>query len=503
MKDKLPLRPQLPQALARFTLAALCLAITRCRSAETVERLPNFIIILTDDQGYADVGVYGAQGFETPSLDRLAREGIRFTSFYMANSACSPSRAALLTGSYPDRIGIPVVLGPRSTIGLNPEEITIAELLKSRGYATAAVGKWHLGDHPLFLPTNQGFDAYFGLPYSNDMSPDPRNNPRPHARLHPPLPLIRDTTIIEQEPNQSTLTRRYTEEAIAFIEAHAGQPFFVYLAYTFPHVPLYASDEFRGTTEQGLYGDVIREIDWSVGRILATLERLGLDEHTLVAFTSDNGPWLIFGNHAGSAGPLREGKGTTFEGGQRVPGIVRWPGHVPAGQVSDELVTAMDFLPTLARLADAELPADRVIDGHDIWPLLAGAPGARSPYQRFFYYRAGQLQAVRSGRWKLHVPHAYRTTVGGVIGRDGTPGSYAQAEIGLSLFDLEADIGETTDVAAQHPEVVERLLWFIEEGRHDIGDRITGSVGTGARLPGQVAEPWTKQMTEASPERQN
>lgn len=503
MKSKLAQRPQPAQALPWLALAALCLASTECRPQEMLERPPNFIVILTDDQGYADVGVYGAQGFETPNLDRLAREGIRFTSFYMANSACSPSRAALLTGSYPDRVGIPEVLSPRSTLGLNPDEITIAELLKSRGYATAAVGKWHLGDHPVFLPTNQGFDTYFGIPYSNDMSPDPRNNPRPHASGHPPLPLIRDTTIIEREPDQSTLTRRYTEEVIAFIEAHADQPFFVYLAHTFPHVPLYVSEELQGSTEQGLFGDVIAEIDGSLGAILATLDRLGLDEHTLIAFTSDNGPWLIFGNHAGSAGPLREGKGTTFEGGQRVPGIVRWPGHIPAGQVSDELVTAMDLLPTLARLAGAELPGDRVIDGHDIWPLLAGVTGARSPYEKFLYYRTGQLQAVRSGGWKLHVAHVYRTTVGGVIGRDGVPGSYAQTEIGLSLFDLEGDLGETTSVAAQHPEVVERLLRFIEEGRHDIGDRITGSVGTGARSPGQVAEPWTEQMTGGSDNRQN
>ena len=503
MRTKRLPRLRLAHGLACLGLVALGAIVTGCTGRERVERPPNFIIILTDDQGYADVGVYGARGFDTPNLDRLAQDGIRFTSFYMANSACSPSRAALLTGSYPDRVGMPRVLGPRSTIGLNPDEITIAELLKSRGYATAAVGKWHLGDHPVFLPTNQGFDTYFGIPYSNDMSPDPRNNPRPHASGHPPLPLIRDTTIIEREPDQSTLTRRYTEEVIAFIETHADRPFFVYLAHTFPHVPLYASQHFRGSTEQGLYGDVISEIDASLGAILATLERLGLDQHTLIAFTSDNGPWLIFGNHSGSAGPLREGKGTTFEGGQRVPGIMRWPGQIPAGQVSNEPVTAMDFLPTLARLAGAELPADRVIDGHDIWPLLAGVPGARSPYEKFFYYRTGQLQAVRSGRWKLHVPHAYWTTVGGEIGRDGVPGSYAEVEIGFSLFDLEADIGETTDVAGQHPDVVERLLRFIEEGRRDIGDDITESVGTGARRPGQVAEPWERQMTNGSGNRRN
>jgi len=398
-------------SLARRLVVFLSVVLMSAGCSERDDRPPNFIIIFTDDQGYADVGVYGAEGFATPNLDRLAREGIRFTSFYAVEAACSPSRAALLTGSYPVRVSIPHVLSPRARRGINPNEVTLAELLKTAGYATAAVGKWHLRDHPVFLPTNHGFDTYFGIPYSNDMSPVPADNPREGANLqYPPVPPIQDTTIIEREPDQTTLVLRYTEVAVSFTEDHANEPFFVYLAHSFPHVPLWASARFAGTTERGLYGDVISEIDWSVGEILRTLERLDLDDRTVVAFTSDNGPWLIFGNHGGSAGPFREGKGTTFEGGHRVPGIVRWPGRIPSGRVSHELVTAMDFLPTFAELAGVEVPGDRVIDGHDIWPLLSGDSEAGSPYTESYYCRGGQLQAVRSGRWKLHVPHGYSAT---------------------------------------------------------------------------------------------
>jgi arylsulfatase A-like enzyme len=465
----------------------------------SAEQAPNVVIILTDDQGYQDVGVYGAEGYATPNLDQMAAEGMRFTSFYMAASACTPSRAALMTGSYPTRVGIPGVLMPGSTVGLNPEEVTIAELVKEEGYATAAVGKWHLGDHPKFLPTNHGFDHYFGIPYSNDMSPDPANNPRERARRHPPLPLLEDTTVIEREPDQSQLTRRYTERAVEFIEQQQDNPFFLYLAHTFPHVPLYASEQFRESTEQGRYGDVIREIDWSTGRIMNTLERLDLDEDTIVIFTSDNGPWLIFGDHAGKAGPLREGKGTSFEGGHRVPCIVRWPGEIPAGTVSDEMVTVMDFLPTVANLVGAELPDDRVIDGYDIWPILSGATNAVSPYERFFFYRGGQLQAVRSGSWKLHIPHGYRSVVGGEIAHGGTPGNYARNEIGRALYNLTRDAGETNNVADEHPETVDRLRGYIEEARESIGDRATDTPGQDARPPGRVEEPWQVQVNVDSP----
>jgi arylsulfatase A-like enzyme len=457
------------------------------------------VLILTDDQGFADVGVYGAQGFATPNIDRLAREGMRFTSFYAPNAACSPTRAAIMTGSYAPRVGIPHVLNPRTRRGLNPQETTIAELLRDRGYATIAVGKWHLGDHPEFLPTNHGFDSYFGIPYSNDMSPAPANNPRQGANLmYPELPLIRDTVVIEREPDQRQLVQRYTGEVMDFLERNVDRPFFVYLAHSFPHVPLWASDRFAGTTERGLYGDVITEIDWSVGEILATLERLDLDDRTLVAFTSDNGPWLLLGNHGGSAGPFREGKATTFEGGHRVPALFRWPGHIPAGRVTDQLATGLDFLPTFARLGGATVPDDRVIDGYDIWPMLSASSEASSPYTEFFYYRGGQLQAVRSGKWKLHVPHAYPTLDGGEAGHDGSVGRYAQGRIDIALYDLEADPGEQLDVALDHREVVERLMTLIEWARRDIGDALTDTAGANARPAGQVDAPWEVQVTEGN-----
>jgi arylsulfatase A-like enzyme len=482
-------------AMIRTGCAIAALAVAAC--GRPAERPPNVVIIFTDDQGYADVGAYGAVGFETPNIDRLAAEGMRFTRFYTAESGCSPSRAALLTGRYPLRAGMPTVLAPRSVVGLNADETTLAEILKRQGYATAAVGKWHLGDHPDFLPLRHGFDSYFGLPYSNDMSPDPRNNPWERARSHPPLPLVRDTTIIEREPDQSTLTRRYTEEAIAFIEANRDRPFFLYLAHTMAHVPLYVSDAFRGSSEQGMYGDVIQEIDWSVGAIMATLERLGLDESTLVFFASDNGPWLVFGDHAGSAGPFREGKATAFEGGHLVPGIYRWTGTIPAGAVSDEVVTAMDVFPTVAGIVGIELRDDLIIDGHDIWPLVSGQPGATSPYEALFYYRRGNLHAVRSGKWKLHVPHDYPTLEGGTVGSGGQPGNYATGHIELSLFDLDNDPSESTNVAAEYPEVIERLLELIERARAEIGDRATGRQGSQAREPGRVAEPWSQQQQRA------
>jgi arylsulfatase A-like enzyme len=437
------------------------------------------VLILADDLGYGDIGCYGAKGQPTPNLDRMAREGIRFTDFYVAQAVCSASRTALLTGCYPNRLGILGALGPRSDHGISARERTIAEVLKPRGYATAIYGKWHLGHHPQFLPTRHGFDDYFGLPYSNDMYPQ-----HPSVKF-PALPLIQGENIITRNPDQTRLTTWYTERAVQFIDRSKDRPFFLYLAHNMPHVPLHVSDKFKGKSQRDLYGDVIMEIDWSVGEILRALQRNGLEDNTLVLFTSDNGPWLSYGEHAGSAGPLREGKGTTWDGGQREPCILRWPGKIPAGSVCREPAMTIDILPTLAKLADAPLP-ERRIDGLDIWPLISAQPGAKSPHEALYFYWDRELQAVRSGKWKLHFPHSYRTLGGKPGGSGGKPAPYGQAKIGLALFNLEDDIGEKTDVAGKHPEVVERLKALAEKAREDLGDSATNRPGKGVRQPGHI-----------------
>lgn len=466
----------------------IVLAVTVSSMAQP-EDLPNFVILLADDLGYGDLGSYGAEDIETPNLDQLAAEGMRLTSFYAAESACSQTRASLLTASYPLRAGVPTVLFPATLWGFNPAEITFAEIARDAGYATAAVGKWHLGDHPVFLPTNHGFDSYFGIPYSNDMSPVPANNPWPDNReRHPRLPLVEDTTIIEREPDQRQLTWRYTERALDFIDANQDRPFVLYLAYTMPHVPLFASNAFAGRSERGVYGDVVSEIDWSVGHIMTRLKELDLDEETLVLFTSDNGPWLLFGNHGGSAGPLREGKATSFEGGQRVPAIAWMPGTIEAGSVSDDVATVMDILPTVASSVGTPLPGDRVIDGRNLWPILTGDRESIDPYEAFFYYRDGRLEAVRSGPWKLHVPHSYLKPR--IVGMDGDAGEYDWVDMELSLYNLDLDIGETRDVASLNPAVVERLMNLIERGRREIGDYITEVNGSQARPELRLDDSW-------------
>ena len=468
-------------ALAWAGASALPLGCTpseRARQGEPAARPPNFVVILADDQGYADVGCYGAKGFQTPHLDRMAGEGVRLTDFYVGAAMCTPSRAALLTGCYPQRVGLPFVLGPASRVGINSREMTLAQVLKARGYATACYGKWHLGSRPEFLPTRRGFDDYFGLPYSNDMWP---NHP---TGTYPDLPLIEGERVVNPRvtsDDQRNLTTWYTERAVAFIEKNRDRPFFLYVPHNMPHVPLHVSDKFRGKSARGLYGDVIEEIDWSVGQILATLKRLGLDERTMVIFTSDNGPWLSYGDHAGSAEPLREGKHTTFEGGQRSPCIMRWPGGLPAGRTVGELVTSMDILPTVARLAGAPLPP-MPIDGKDAWPVLSCRDGARTPTDVLYYYLGWDLQAVRSGKWKLHLPHAYDHI--DVPGTGGMPGKGSQPKLELSLFDLERDIRETTNVAAANPDVVARLTALAAKAREDLGDGKT--TGPGRREPGKV-----------------
>jgi arylsulfatase A-like enzyme len=443
---------------------------------------PNFVIIFTDDQGYQDVGCFGSPNIKTPHLDRMAREGMRFTDFYVGQPVCTASRAALLTGCFPNRVGLLGALGPRSKIGISDKESTIAQLLKTRGYTTAIFGKWHLGDSPQFLPTRHGFDEYFGLPYSNDMWPNHPVNPR----NYPPLPLIRGEQVVGLMPDQTQLTTWYTEHAVRFIERNKDRPFFLYVAHNMPHVPLHVSDKFKGKSKRGLYGDVIMEIDWSVGQILETLQKNRIDEKTLVVFTSDNGPWLLYGNHAGSALPLREGKATTFDGGLREPCIMRWPGQIPAGRACHELAATMDLLPTFARLAGADLPRDRIIDGRVIWPLMSGQSGAKTPHEAYFYYWGKHLQAVRSGKWKLHLAHNYDHP--DPPGHDGKPGKYVKREIGPALFDLAADIGETNDLAVQHPEVVARLKVLAEKCREDLGDSATGQEGKNVRQPGRLEQ---------------
>jgi len=471
--------------LLLFTLAAGVSA-----TVAAAARLPNIVIIFTDDQGYADVGVFGAKGFKTPNLDRLAREGVKFTNFHVAQPVCSASRAALLTGCYPNRIGIHGALGPLAKHGINDNELTLAELLKQKGYATGMAGKWHLGRPAQFLPVHHGFDEYLGLPYSNDMWP---SHPEAKRGTYPPLPLIEGDRVIDSEvtpAEQPNLTTWYTERAVKFIERNKDGPFFFYLAHSMPHVPLHVSDKFKGKSSQGLYGDVIMEIDWSVGEVMKALKKHKLEKETLVIFTSDNGPWLSYGNHAGSAGPLREGKGTCWEGGVREPCIMRWPGKIPGGTTSDAMFMTIDLLPTIARLVDAPLPG-QPIDGLDVWPLIAGQKGAKNPHAAyFFYYNQNELHAVTSGdgRWKLLLPQTYRTLAGGPVATNGIPAKYEMRKITApELYDLTNDIGEKTNVAEQHPEIVKRLLTSAEQARGDLGDALTQRKGAGVREPGRVA----------------
>jgi arylsulfatase A-like enzyme len=438
------------------------------------DRPPNFIIIFCDDMGYADIGPFGAKGYTTPNLDRMAREGMKFTDFYVGRSFCTPSRAALMTGCIPTRVGIGGNFGPHSTTGLNPAEMTIAEVLKQRGYATACFGKWHLGHQERFLPPSQGFDEYFGIPYSNDMwpfHPNVRDLPmEERLKRWPHLPLYEGTKVIDPEvmpEDQVMLTTRLFDRAVKFIDEHQDEPFFIYLPSPQPHVPLFVSEKYAGKTERGLFGDVISEIDWGVGRILDALQERGIDERTCIVFTSDNGPWLLYGDRAGSAKPLREGKGTNFEGGFRVACLMRWPGVIPAGKVCREVAGTIDLLPTFTKFAGAPLPENK-LDGLDIADLMRGKPGAKSPHEAFYHYDGGhRLAALRSGKWKLMFPQSYGSPI---PGSGGLPGKGRQKSIPLSLFDLEHDIGETTNVADQHPEVIERLQRLAERMRRELGD---------------------------------
>ncbi|NQY56219.1 MAG: sulfatase [Ilumatobacteraceae bacterium] len=438
---------------------------------------PNVVLINCDDLGYGDLGCYGSTRNRTPSIDRLAADGVRFDSFYTASPVCSPARGALLTGCYPPRIGfgafngIPVLF-PGMDVGLPPTEISLARILSQAGYRTQAVGKWHCGDQPAFLPTNHGFDHYFGLPYSNDMGRQ-ANRPEMLPEM-PPLPLIVDGEVVEQQPDQASLTERYVARALEFMRSSDERPFFLYLAHMYVHLPIYVQERFAEASQNGAYGAAVESIDWATSVLLDELDAQGIADDTIVIFTSDNGslgdqppPWGSSEPLGGSNEPLRGAKGSTWEGGQRVPGIVRWPTRIAAGRTSDELVTAMDLYPTLAKVCGAQVPTDRIIDGRDVSALWFG--DAPSPHDAFFYYRMNDLEAVRSGRWKLHFSK--------------------KGEERPALYDLEADISESNDVIDDHHDVVATLEQLAETARAALGDERLGRVGAEVRPIGRVDDP--------------
>ncbi len=437
---------------------------------------PNFVVIFVDDLGYGDMGCFGSTKNRTPQVDKMAAEGMKFTDFYVTSGVCSPSRSSLMTGCYPLRIGMHesergcFVIVPRDKRGLNPDEITVAEVLKQQGYATTCIGKWHLGDQPPFLPCKQGFDEYYGIPFSNDMGS------REKGKLLnglPELPLLRNDTVIEAPVDQTTITKRYTEEAITFIRAHKDEPFFVYLPHTMVHSPRFSSPAFAGKSKNGAYGDAVEEVDWSTGQILDTLKELGIDKNTMVIFTSDNGA-----TKAGSNAPLAGWKISTLEGGMRVPFVAWWPGTIPAAKECHELASTIDVMPTFAKLAGTKPPTDRIIDGRDIAALLTGTPNAKTPHDAYYYYFMSQLQCVRSGKWKLHL--ALTPQIKGWMGEEAE-------NTAAKLYDLDADPAEATDLSAANPEVVTRLNALAEIARKDIGDYKIKS--SGQRPPGFFPNP--------------
>lgn len=462
-----------------------CVFSTRAVATESF----NLIVIFIDDLGYADIGPFGDPKYPTPHLDQMAREGMKFTDFVASTAVCSASRAALMTGCYHRRVGISGALFPTARYGLNPEETTIAEVAKAAGYSTACFGKWHLGHLPEFLPLNHGFDEYYGLPYSNDMwpfHPDHVNLPKgvdKRKRGYPDLPLIEGNDIVDpvvDANDQKQLTTQYTNRAVKFIDDNADKPFFLYVPHSMVHVPLFVSDKFAGKSGVGLFGDVMMEVDWSVGQILGAVRRNELAEKTLVVFTSDNGPWLNYGDHAGSAAPLREGKSTMWEGGYRSPTLFWWPGRIPSGSQCDELASTIDILPTFASLIGQPMPKLK-IDGRDIRSLMYGMDGV-SPHDEFYlYYGGGQLQGVRDRQWKLVFPHRYQTLDGRAGGTGGKPVNYDHKMSGTELYDLKADIGEKNNVYDQHPQVVERLMQAAERARSTLGDKLSKREGSEIR----------------------
>ena len=468
--------------ISSVLMLILATLFTSCN--EKTEKATNFNIIYLDDVGYGDVSLTGAIDYLTPNIDKMAANGIFFSHYYSPQAVCSASRAGLLTGCYPNRVGFRGALDHTAKTGINADEETIAEVLKKKGYATAAFGKWHLGHHKQFLPTHNGFDEYFGIPYSNDMWPN-----HPTAKnYYPPLPLIEGDEVVETNPDQSRFTTEFTERTIDFIKKNQKSPFFVYLAHPMAHVPLFVSDKFKGKSKQGLYGDVMEEIDWSVGQIMETLKELKLEENTLVIFTSDNGPWINYGNHAGSTGGLREGKGTTYEGWQRVPCLMYWKGVITPGTVNNSLISGIDILPTIAEIAGAPLPEKR-IDGVNILPLIKGESNESPRKSFYYYYRNNNLEAVQDGQWKLVFQHKGRTYEGFEPGKDGMPGGVNEnSEVQAGLYDLRRDPGERYNIMEFNPEIVEKLEKIADDAREDLGDDLTENPGKNRRQPGRISD---------------
>lgn len=461
---------------------------------EKKEKMPNVVLIFMDDLGYGDLSSYGALDYRTPNIDRMAAEGIRFTNFLSAQAVCSASRSALLTGCYPNRIGFSGAFFPNSKVGINPDEMTLAELFKEKNYATAIFGKWHLGDNKKFLPLQHGFDEYYGIPYSNDMWPvwydgKPATPEQKNKYQFPALPIIEGNEKVGEVKtldDQAQLTRQLTERATGFIKKNKNKPFFLYVPHPMPHVPIYASPAFKGKSKQGLFGDMMMEVDWSVGEILKTLKENGLDKNTLVIFTSDNGPWLNFGNQAGSAGGMREGKGVSYEGGVRVPCIMRWKGIAPEGIICNQLASTIDILPTLASICHLNMPKNR-IDGFNMQPILRGDMNHEPRKYFYYYYRKNDLQAVRRDNWKLVLPHRGRSYVGQQPGMNGFPGGAPEdTPIGQGLYDLRRDPSEAYDIQQYYPEIMAELLKVADEARADLGDDLTQKEGKNRRLIGKI-----------------
>ncbi len=481
-----------PVPLALCLIGAWLITSSQLFAQEPTKR-PNVVIIFMDDMGYGDPAAYGNALNQTPMLDKLAMQGARLTHFYAAQGVCSASRAALMTGCYPNRLSISGALFPDATVGLHPNEVTIADMLKGAGYRTAMVGKWHLGSLPQFLPTRQGFDSYFGIPYSNDMWPvdfdgKPVDTSHRKARF-PPLPLMRNEGIdrhIATLTEQGMITQWYTREAVNFIQQQQPEkPFLLYLAHSMPHVPIYASPDFLHSTGKGLYADMMAELDWSVAQIINTLQAKNLYNNTLIVVTSDNGPWLTFGNHSGNTGGLREGKGTAFEGGVRVPCFMVWPGHIAAGKLLQGLTTTMDLLPTIASITGATLPSN-TIDGIDISDYLTGKTNI-SPRESFaYYYDRNNLKAIRKNEWKLVFAARSQTYLQYPPGMDGHPGKYGDTAVVKALYNLQWDPGETRDLQLMFPGIVKDMDRIADEYRTKLGDDLTGIKGTETRSAGKI-----------------